>query len=434
MDFLPAAAANEASFLAYRSRTAPIKATMQRVEGLPKQLCVFQIKGSRYWQVRIFSNGRYIAQSLKSTSVTDAFELAKDFYARLVAEGRVSEAASRQEAMPKLSKLANQMRLHDLIQLVLGAEQQKVARDEIKLTSYHIARVRLEGFIFDFFKTKPLAQINTETIESFVNFLTAKKLTTTTIQGYLVPLRRLLQLCIRQRALSQMPLFPNLKAQPASRGAFTLTEYKKILRCSKELRGQTFDEWNGKRPWITTKYHIMPIEMNWLIRFMVYTFIRPGDIRQLKNQHIEIVRGEFHYLRITSPEIKRHNAPCVSLAPAVSLFERLLAYNASKGFGKPSDYVFFPAESNRALVLDVCGWLFNWILNTLQIKQGPHGISRSLYSLRHTSITFRLIYGGGIDLLTLAKNARTSVEMIEKFYASTLSAEMNVALLHSRRR
>jgi hypothetical protein len=37
-------------------------------------------------------------------------------------------------------------------------------------------------------------------------------------------------------------------------------------------------------------------------------------------------------------------------------------------------------------------------------------------------------------LLTLARNARTSVEMIEKFYASTLSAEMNIALLHGKRR
>ena len=39
-----------------------------------------------------------------------------------------------------------------------------------------------------------------------------------------------------------------------------------------------------------------------------------------------------------------------------------------------------------------------------------------------------------LDLLTLARNARTSVEMIEKFYASTLSAEMNVAMLHNKRR
>jgi hypothetical protein len=53
--------------------------------------------------------------------------------------------------------------------------------------------------------------------------------------------------------------------------------------------------------------------------------------------------------------------------------------------------------------------------------------------LRHTAITYRLLYGKGIDLLTLARNARTSVEMIERFYASQLTPEMNIGLLQSRR-
>jgi hypothetical protein len=43
------------------------------------------------------------------------------------------------------------------------------------------------------------------------------------------------------------------------------------------------------------------------------------------------------------------------------------------------------------------------------------------------------LYGRSIDLLTLARNARTSVEMIEKFYSSNLSSEMNIDLLQGRR-
>lgn len=46
---------------------------------------------------------------------------------------------------------------------------------------------------------------------------------------------------------------------------------------------------------------------------------------------------------------------------------------------------------------------------------------------------YRLLYGEGIDLLTLARSARTSVAMIEKFYASNLTGEMNVVMLQSRR-
>jgi hypothetical protein len=146
-----------------------------------------------------------------------------------------------------------------------------------------------------------------------------------------------------------------------------------------------------------------------------------------------VVKGSFNYLRLTLPEVKRHKAPMVSLPSAVGIYERVLQQQKEQGFGLPDDYVFFPEERNRRLMLDIIGWLFNWILRELDLKQGPHGTERTLYSLRHTAITFRLIYGGNIDLLTLARNARTSVEMIEKFYASTLSAEMNIALLHGKR-
>jgi len=38
-----------------------------------------------------------------------------------------------------------------------------------------------------------------------------------------------------------------------------------------------------------------------------------------------------------------------------------------------------------------------------------------------------------LDLLTLARNARTSVEMVEKFYSSTLAPEMNIDLLQGLR-
>ncbi len=63
-----------------------------------------------------------------------------------------------------------------------------------------------------------------------------------------------------------------------------------------------------------------------------------------------------------------------------------------------------------------------------------NGSARTLYSLRHTAITFRLLYGRKIDLLTLARNARASVDMVEKFYSSNLSAEMNIDLLQGNRR
>ena len=421
---------NDCTFHIPRSRNAPIKSSMTVVEGLPSKLKIFKIAGSKYWQMRFYNLGRYTTQSLKTTNIEEAKEFAAQIFESYVDSGTYIPRAGAYV----LDEETNQQLLHSLIEDVLQAEEQKVQRDEIKHASYVMSKIRLEGLIFDFFKNQPLNKINADVLAEFITFLTRRNLSASTIQGYMAQTRKLLKLLCRKEIIKAVPAFPSLKSQPNSRGAFTLTEYKAILRESKRLRSETFTDW-GKRnkAWIRSEYHQMPTEMNWLIRFMVYTFVRPGDIRQIKNKHIEIIRGTYHYLRLNLPEVKRHSAATVSLPPAVLIFEKLLAYQQARGYGRPDDYVFFPEESNRRLVLDITGWAFNWILKNLGIKAGPHGADRTLYSLRHTAITFRLIYGGSIDLLTLARNARTSVEMIDKFYASTMSAEMNIALLHGKR-
>ncbi len=325
--------------------------------------------------------------------------------------------------------------LRELIDKLLEHEWVRVLRDEIKPDSYRMTKTRLEGFIYQYFSNQQIRLLDAEMMEEFVNYLGQQKLSGPTIKGYLAVCLKLLRLMHRKKVISQIPLMPSVRANYKPRGAFTLTEYRLIVRRARELEGEHYQAWGkGKKIWIKDMYQSMPKQMNWLIRFMVYTFIRPGDLRHLKHKHIEIVRGQFTYLRLTLPEIKRHSTPMISLPPAVHLYQKILAENLSIGHGSPEDYIFFPLEEDRKLALGIAGWLFNWILNELEFKKGPHGKDRSLYSLRHTAITFRLLYGGKIDLLTLAKNARTSVEMIERFYASTLAAEANVSLLHSRRR
>jgi integrase len=325
--------------------------------------------------------------------------------------------------------------IHTVIQVILAQEKHKVARQEVTEGTYRMTKVRLETHIAAFFDHTDLRTVNMGSIQRFIDYLSDQELSTPTIVGYIAQLRKVLRYLVEHEHIAQMPLFPKMKVTQKPRGAFTVTEYAAILRQSKTLRQHEY-VWDkpDTRFHIKPQYRRMPFEMNWLIRFMVYTFLRPGDVRQLKNKHIEIIHGKFHYLRLTPPEIKRHKAPTVSLPQAVRVYKTLLAHQTAMGYGKPDDYVFFPEEKNRLRCLNTIGWLFNWILNSLGIKAGPHGADRSFYSLRHTAITFRLIFGGNIDLLTLARNARTSVEMIEKFYASTLSAEMNISLLHSKRR
>lgn len=57
--------------------------------------------------------------------------------------------------------------------------------------------------------------------------------------------------------------------------------------------------------------------------------------------------------------------------------------------------------------------LFKDILIEQGLKADREGNPRTAYSLRHTYICFRLMEGA--DIYQIAKNCRTSVEMIEKY-------------------
>jgi integrase len=75
--------------------------------------------------------------------------------------------------------------------------------------------------------------------------------------------------------------------------------------------------------------------------------------------------------------------------------------------------------------------LINKILKDLDLKVDREGNRRTAYSLRHTYISMRLMEGA--DTYQVAKNCRTSVEMIEKFYASHIKNMIDAAATRSRR-
>lgn len=126
----------------------------------------------------------------------------------------------------------------------------------------------------------------------------------------------------------------------------------------------------------------------------------------------------------------------ISLEMAVEVYQKILQRQKDEGFGKPDDYVFQPTcgDKQRAYALRTLQRQFDQLLILADLKKDGHGTSRTLYSLRHTSIMFRLLNADNLDTLTLARNARTSVEMIDRFYAKPLTAEMKVDILHSQRR
>ncbi len=325
-----------------------------------------------------------------------------------------------------------------LVPHMLRIEENRVRRGELSAKSLSITRNRLAKWVSPYFDDMSISEIGYVTLESFIEGLTEAEIKGVAITQYLIIIRKVLNYGLLTNLITSLPHFPKVKAPRASRGAFTIVEYRRLLKSAWRLRDQPYMMQNRPKEIhlndVTVMQVIMPRDMTRLIGFMVNSFIRPSDLKFIQHKHVEIVDGEYLYLRLSLPETKKHDQPIVTLTAGVGIYKRLLSDAKLRGYGKPNDYLFLPELARRRdHALRYMGFLFSWVLDKANLKYGTKGQTRTLYCLRHTAITYRLLYGEGVDLLTLAKNARTSVNMIERHYASTLNGEMNVGLLHSKR-
>jgi integrase len=365
-------------------------------------------------------------------------------YAQLIRVAPVREMPHKREPVDTvLTQGAMRLNRFDaLAEKLIGLEQQRVSRGELSKASVGILRNRLDAHVLPFFKYIPPSQVTAVQMEGFVRRLTDHLLSSTTVSQYLVVVRKLLKLAVRHGFLRELPEMPEVKVANRPRSMLSLMEYRSVIKTAHRLEQQQTlapelkaSGGHRERFWVAPRNRCLPPDMAWAIRFMVNSFVRPGDIRQLKHKHVQVVRSDSTYLRLTLPETKKHDAPVVTLRPAVQVYEVALARAQTLGLGQPDDYVFLPAETDRTYALAVLGFWFKWVMREAGVATvDALGRDRTLYCLRHTSIMFRLLYGQGIDMLTLARNARTSVQMIERFYASALDGEMNVAMLQSRRK
>ena len=416
-----------------RTRTVPIPSSITAVPNYPNKLVIYKIAASRYWQVRCWHAGRTHKCSTKTCNLVLAQRFARWFYEDLLVKH--SQYASLQGTTGNDSNMPAQMTFGAVAAQVYANEQARVERGEYGAGSLRMFRNRLDAHILPAFGTKLIGELTYQKLLAFAQTLSAK-FSTTTVSHYLVIVRKVLTHAQRTGLIEHVPDVPKIKVRSTSRGAFTPTEYWQLLRAARALRGTTHpDTRKDMRKRLQQCYNDnrMPPDVAWAIGFMVNSFIRPGDLVKLRHRHVEIVHSKQTYLRLTLPETKLHAAPIVTLLPAVRIYRQICQYQTPRKRIGTNDYLFLPDIPNRRYAMNVLSYMFNWVLQHTGLKLNPHGHPRSLYSLRHSAITFRLLYGQGIDLVTLARNARTSVEVINNHYASTVTGEQNIAMLQSKR-
>jgi integrase len=227
----------------------------------------------------------------------------------------------------------------------------------------------------------------------------------------IVTLRQVLKTAERHQWLSSVPdLSPPFKASDKikPRPWFSPEEYKQLYTATRR-RAQKPKRKSHK--WSCEQLHDF-------VLFMANTGLRPDESARLEYRDVQIVEEDWGDT-ILHIEVrgKRGFGYCKSMPGAVKPFERLLTRN------KPmlTDRLF-PKHHRQ---------LFNNILEEEGLKFDRDGNRRTPYSLRHTYICLRLMEGA--DIYQIAKNCRTSVEMIEKFYASHIKNMLDASAINVRK-
>ena len=154
-------------------------------------------------------------------------------------------------------------------------------------------------------------------------------------------------------------------------------------------------------------------ELKTYIKFLFFTGLRPGsETKGLKWKDIEL-RENSTFIWVTG---KRGSDECVA-QPDVMRFMTTWRNHPKT---RRDDELIFPGLHNSRGVTTKTKANVRKLFDEAGVRIGPNGTKRTLYCLRHTYITFALA-DGLVNIYDLAKNSRTSVEMIQKTYSDVKS-------------
>ena len=408
-----------------RNATVPIPSTIEKVRGF-NTLTIYKMEASQFYYVRYYEDGKITRRSTKTESRREALKFDEEFFVEL--------KSKKLNNLPRTKKSGFVACAWGL----LKENEARVARKEIAARKIHDDRLRLNGDIVPFFNKHEAHEVDYRVINEYLTQLNTedRELSVSSLKVQLSHIKTILRYAQRMNIIHTLPAFPSLKTVDSPRSWFSAVEYNKLHKTAFANIGKikkvfSFDEKTQ------TQKPLRNIELTQelydMILFMVNTPIRPTDLRVLKHKHIAIVREPNQFLRLTHPPTKNHSSPVVSMPMTIEVYERIKARHVAAKYENIEDVHLFQPDSplNRDYALQQLHRQFDFLLEMSALKRDNNGQSRTLYSLRHTAIMLRLINGRGINLLSLARNARTSVEMIDRFYAKHLTAEMNVVDLQS---
>lgn len=417
---------------------------------------VYRRPNTNQWQCSASIDGKQYRASTKEDSLDRAKEVAEDWYLGL--RGKARAGILRTEKT--FAKAAEQF----LKEYGIITEGQRSPR----WTEGHAIRLRLH--LNPFFGALGLSEVTAGKVQEYrVHRMSApaakpqpkakgmakaeegadadqpearpwKPPARSTLHDEVVTLRLVLKMAIRHGWLGHLPdLSPPYKTQGKiqHRPWFSPEEYRQLYEATRAYARKPF---HGHYKWNAEQVHDY-------VLFMANTGLRPDEAKNLQHRDVAIVEDEATGERILEIEVrgKRGVGFCKSMPSAVRPYERLLARplpgppqgkRARIRRGEDPKAAPAPVEVKLPQPTDPVFpgnhiKLFNGVLARAKLKLDRDGQKRTAYSLRHTYICLRLMEGA--DIYQIAKNCRTSVEMIEKHYAAHIKNRLDTTLINIRK-
>lgn len=365
---------------------------------------------AKYWQCAAFVNGRNHRVSTKMEGISQAQDFAEEWYLELKGKLHRGELPGKLSKDTKTFKFAAEA-FYKEFKALLAAERSPV------YVGAH--RTRLDNHILPYMGDKPLTEITPGLLQQYRIHRHEKAMARwgkpparNTIHQEVVVIRQVMQAAVRHGWLTMMPDLsePYKRSGKISHRAwFSPDEYKKLYEATRE---------RAKKP-KKIRFKWESEQLHDFVLFMANTGLRPDEAKRLQYRDVTIAHDEGLDETILEIEVrgKRGVGYCKSMPGAVEPFRRLVKRNKPK----PEDVIF--AKWQRRI--------FDNVLEELGLKTDRDGQQRTAYSLRHTYICMRLMEGA--DIYAIAKNCRTSVEMIEKYYASHLKNTLDTTAINVRK-
>ncbi|WP_137223218.1 site-specific integrase [Shewanella sp. MEBiC00475] len=360
------------------------------------ELYIYKQDNSKRWYARIKVIDKWHAKATKQTEKEKAIGMAY----RLQME---------YQFMADRNILVSSKRFRDVAEKVISTMQEALDNGTGTLNDKTYIQL-LHKYHIPFFDRTYITSIDAEKLREF-NKWRVEQFKRVPAKSTLLNHNAAMQLVFKEAVenkwmlAAQVPSLSTKGAESQRRAHFSPEEYDKAFDAVYQL------EQNSSKK----KTRLIRELLKDYMEFAVNTGIRPGtEMEGLTWGDIHIDTNEHNvifYITVTKGKTVKHTGTR-EVVCRDEIFSSVQELRERFPDRKPSDKLFRLADGSTTNELSRT---FDKAISEAKLKSSPQGV-RTLYSLRHTYITWQLM-SGNVSMEVLAKQCGTSIAMIEQHYS-----------------